>query len=152
MKSIYIVFPAREQVRVEEEDVTPPARGEILCGAECSLISSGTESFCWRGVFEEGTNWAAWVKYPFRPGYSMAASVIAVGNEVEGWREGERVVARVPHQQYFKCSPNQLVRIPQGISDEEATWATLATTAQLGVRRAQLQLGERAGVVGMGPL
>ncbi len=152
MKSTYITFPEKEKVRVQEETVAPPAPNEILCAAEKSLISIGTETYCLRGIFDPGTNWEAWVKYPFRPGYSMAARVVAVGKDVQGIREGDRVAAWVPHQQFFKIPPEDAYPLPDGVSAEEATWAILATTTQLGVRRAQLQLGERVGVVGLGML
>lgn len=152
MNSTYIVFPAKEQVRVEQEILAPPGKGEILCAASSSLISLGTESFCLRGVFDRGTNWETWAQYPFRPGYSMAARVIAIGEGVKDFREGDRVVARVPHQQYFISPPDRLYKLPDKITDEEAAWATIATTAQLGVRRAKLALGESVGVVGMGML
>jgi threonine dehydrogenase-like Zn-dependent dehydrogenase len=152
MKSTFIVFPEKEKVHVAQEIVTPPDPGEILCAAESSLISIGTESFCLRGIFDPGTNWEAWVQYPFRPGYSMAARVIAVGSEVTGLHEGDRIAAWTSHQQYFKLQPEEAYRVPDGISAEEATWAILATTTQLAVRRAQLQLGERVGVIGLGML
>lgn len=152
MKSSYIVFPEPNKVSVAEEEITPPERGEILCQTERSLISIGTETYCLRGVFDPGTNWASWTQYPFRPGYSMAARVMAVGQDVQGVREGDRIVAWVEHQQYFKIQADEVFPVPDGISAEEATWATLATTTQLGVRRAQLQLGESVGVVGVGML
>jgi 2-desacetyl-2-hydroxyethyl bacteriochlorophyllide A dehydrogenase len=152
MQSLYVVFPEKEKVEVRQETMTPPARGEVLCAAEKSLISIGTESYCLRGVFDPGTNWAEWVKYPFRPGYSMAAHVVAVGKDVTGLREGDRIAAWVEHQQYFKIQPQQAHPIPAGIGAEEAAWAVLACTTQLGVRRAQLQLGESVGVVGLGML
>jgi threonine dehydrogenase-like Zn-dependent dehydrogenase len=116
------------------------------------LISIGTESYCLQGVFEPGTNWADWVRFPFYPGYSMAAQVMAVGTEVTGLKEGDRVSAWAPHQQFFKVPAEAAYLIPETVSFEEATWATLACTTQLGVRRAQLHLGETAGVVGLGML
>ncbi|HXV99219.1 MAG TPA: zinc-binding alcohol dehydrogenase [Anaerolineae bacterium] len=152
MKSVYIVFPEPNKIEVSEETVRPPEPGEVLCAAEKSLISIGTESYCLRGVFDPGTNWAAWVKYPFRPGYSMAARIVAVGKGVTGLKEGDRIATWIEHQQFFKLRPEQAYPIPEGISDEEATWAVLACTTQLGVRRAQLQLGETVGVVGLGML
>jgi threonine dehydrogenase-like Zn-dependent dehydrogenase len=80
----------------------------------------------------------------------MVARVAAVGQDVRGLREGDRVVAWSPHQQYVSTPPGQLFPIPAGVSDEDAAFAILATTAQLGVRRAQLVLGERVGVIGLG--
>jgi 2-desacetyl-2-hydroxyethyl bacteriochlorophyllide A dehydrogenase len=152
VKSVYIVFPEPNRIEVHEETVAPPKEGEVLCAAEKSLISIGTESFCLRGVFDPGTNWAAWVKYPFRPGYSMTARVVAVGKGVTGLKEGDRIATWIEHQQYFKLQPKQAYRVPDGVSAEEATWAVLACTTQLGVRRSQLQFGETVGVVGLGML
>jgi len=152
MNSRYVVFPGPEKVEVQEETIAPPGPGQVLCAAQKSLISIGTETYCLQGVFDPGTNWAAWVQYPFRPGYSMAARVVAVGEGVAGLREGKRVSTWATHQQFFKARPDDLIPIPEAISDEEATWAALACTAQLGVRRAELRLGERVGVVGLGML
>jgi 2-desacetyl-2-hydroxyethyl bacteriochlorophyllide A dehydrogenase len=152
MKSLNIIFPEKGKIEVREETVTPPGPGEILCQAEKSLISIGTESYCLQGVFDPGTNWAGWVKFPWYPGYSMAARVLAVGEGVTSLKEGDRISAWANHQQRFKIPAETAYPIPEGISYEEATWATLACTTQLGVRRAQLQLGESVGVVGLGML
>jgi NADPH:quinone reductase-like Zn-dependent oxidoreductase len=152
MQSTYIVFPEKNRVEVREETLTPPEPGEVLCAAEKSLISIGTETYCLRGVFDPDTNWARWVRFPFRPGYSMAARVIAVGAGVTALQEGDRVAGWINHRSLFKARPEDLHRVPDGISAEEATWNALAVTTQLGVRRAAHGLGERVGVVGMGIL
>ncbi len=152
MKSTYILFPEANKIQVRQEEVLPPGPGEVLCQAQVSLISTGTETFCLQGVFDPGTNWAGWVKYPFRPGYSMSARVVGVGKEVTGLKEGDRVSIWRVHEQFFKVRPEQLLRIPDGLTDEEGTWNSLACTTQLAVRRAELQLGETVGVVGLGLL
>ncbi|MGI6377259.1 MAG: zinc-dependent alcohol dehydrogenase [Anaerolineae bacterium] len=152
MKSVYVCFPEATQVAVREEEVTSPQQGEILCQAESSLISIGTETYCLRGVFDKGTTWANWVRYPFRPGYSMVARVIGVGPGVEGYKEGDRVLASAPHAQYFRTTAANANPIPDGISPEEGTWGTLASTTQLAARRGQLELGETVAVVGLGML
>jgi 2-desacetyl-2-hydroxyethyl bacteriochlorophyllide A dehydrogenase len=152
MKSLYVVFPEPCQVEVREELIGPPGPGEILCEARKSLISTGTETHCLRGVFDPGTNWTEWVQYPFRPGYSMAARVIAVGDGVSRFREGDRVTGWAAHQSTFTAAPEGYCPIPDGVSDEDATWSSLAVTTQLAVRRAQHALGETVGVVGLGIL
>jgi len=152
LKSLYIVFPAPGRVEVREESVSPPGPGEILCEAQKSLISIGTEMHCLRGVFDPGTNWADWVRYPFRPGYSMAARVIASGRGVKRYKEGDRVTGWATHQRLFKATPEGYCPVPDGVSDEDATWSSLAVTTQLAVRRAEHTLGESVGVVGLGIL
>ena len=152
MKSLYVVFPEAGRVELREEEVAPPGPGEVLCAAQKSLISIGTETACLRGVFDPGTNWAGWVKYPFRPGYSMAARVVAVGAGVTGLHEGDRVTCWSEHQQVFHAGAAGCFPVPDQVSDEDATWCTLAVTTQLAVRRAQITLGESAGVIGLGML
>jgi 2-desacetyl-2-hydroxyethyl bacteriochlorophyllide A dehydrogenase len=164
MKSKYIVFPAKQQVAVWEEDISDPEEGEILCQAEKSLVSIGTELNCLRGEIEAGTNWYDWVKYPFRPGYSMVGRVIAVGPGVTGVKVGDRIASYGLHQQYYKVPLYGVAKrydIPEGIgicvlsdaiSSEDGTWRSLAVTCQNAVRRATFQFGESAAVVGLGIL
>jgi 2-desacetyl-2-hydroxyethyl bacteriochlorophyllide A dehydrogenase len=164
MKSKYIVFPDKRQVDVWEEEIAAPEEGETLCQAEKSLISTGTELHCLNGVFEPGTNWYDWVKYPFRPGYSMVGRVIEVGKGVTSVKAGDRIANYGLHQQYYTVQLQNLKQrfdIPEGIasyvlpdavSSEEGTWRSLAVTTQNAVRRANFQFGERVAVVGLGML
>jgi D-arabinose 1-dehydrogenase-like Zn-dependent alcohol dehydrogenase len=99
MKSKYVVYPKAEDVAVWEEEIEPPQEGEILCKAEKSLISIGTELHCLRGRTDPGTNWFDWVKYPFRPGYSMVGRVLEVGKGVKSVKEGDRIANYGLHQQ-----------------------------------------------------
>lgn len=152
MKSRNIVFLEAGRIEVRAEELALPGPGEVLCRARLSLVSLGTESNCLRGVYDPGTYWEEYIKYPFRPGYSMAAEVVAVGEGVTGRKPGERVTSWAPHAEYFVSAPDQLFPVPEAIADEEAVWATLARTTQIGVRRAELVLGETAVVVGLGML
>lgn len=162
VQSKYIVFPEAGRVDVQEEAVAEPGPGQILCRARKSLVSIGTELHCLRGVFEPGTNWADWVQYPFRPGYSMVGEVVAVGDGVTRVQVGDRVATYDVHQQYFLADVNDgETGVPEGVtpyvlpthvSDEEGVWRSLAVTTQNAVRRAELVFGERVGVVGLGLL
>ena len=53
VKSKYVVFPEPKQVEIREEEITDPGPGEVLCQAEKSLISIGTELNCLNGIFED---------------------------------------------------------------------------------------------------
>jgi 2-desacetyl-2-hydroxyethyl bacteriochlorophyllide A dehydrogenase len=152
MQSLNILFTAPGAVELRSEAVPPLRAGEILCEAVVSLISIGTETACLRGVFEPGTMWADWVRYPFHPGYSMTARVLEVGAGVTGLRPGDRVAVSGNHRQRFTSPASEAYLLPDAISDEEGTWMLLACTTQLAVRRAALQLGERVAVVGLGLL
>ena len=152
MKSRNIVFSRPAEVEVREEEITQPGPGEVLCRAALSLVSLGTEGHCLRGIYDPGTYWEEYIRYPFHPGYSMAARVVAVGDGVTSHRIGDRVTSWAPHSEYFLSPESQLFAIPDAIRDDEAIWATLARTTQLAVRRAELTLGESTAVVGLGML
>jgi 2-desacetyl-2-hydroxyethyl bacteriochlorophyllide A dehydrogenase len=152
MRSLNIVFPQARTVALEEADVREPASGEVRCRALASLVSTGTESFCLAGTFDPDTFWEEWVQYPFAPGYSMTSRVVDVGPGVEGIRVGDRVATSMPHSSAFVVPADDCIRVPDGVTDEQACWTSLACTTQLGVRRAEVQLGESAVVVGLGVL
>ncbi|EPY14039.1 zinc-dependent alcohol dehydrogenase [Paenibacillus alvei] len=152
MLSNNIIFKDKEVVELVLENVPNPGPKEILCKAEMSLISIGTEIASLRGEFEKGTHWESYVKYPFHPGYSMVAEVVAIGQEVTRWQVGDRLTSLAEHRQYFVLDEYNAFPVPDGISNVEATWATLARTTQVGVRRAQLTMGEVVAIIGMGVL
>ena len=152
MRSMDIVFPEARTVAVLESDVPEPGEGEVRCRARTSLVSTGTESFCLEGVFDDGTFWQEWVEYPFAPGYSMTSEVVDVGPGVTGLSVGDRVATSTPHSSVFLVPAAECLPVPDGVTDDQACWTSLACTTQLGVRRVGLELGESAAVVGLGAL
>ena len=51
MNSTKVCFPEAGKIAVREELIFLPAPGEILCAAEKSVISIGTETFaCWESL------------------------------------------------------------------------------------------------------
>lgn len=153
METLKIVFTEKEKVDVRKETFDPTlGPAQLLCRARCSLISTGTELQCLKGVFDPGTNWAEWVKYPFYPGYSMVAEVLDIGREVAGIRRGDLVFVEHSHASCFKAEAKRACVVPAEVGAERGAWINLAKTTQLGVRRAELALGETAGVIGLGIL
>lgn len=152
MQSLNVVFTGTNQVDVRTEPLADPGPGDVLVQAAKTLISSGTEGIVLGRLFSPGTHWDRWVRYPFYPGYSMAGRVVVVGPDVAGLREGDRVAVRQPHRQYVTVRSSAVLPIPDGVSDEDATWFGLANIVQNGVRRAEHALGESVAVIGLGPL
>jgi 2-desacetyl-2-hydroxyethyl bacteriochlorophyllide A dehydrogenase len=154
MKSTAIVFTEPEKVELRQEDVLEPGADEVTIQTLVSLISTGTESFCYRGEFDAGTGWANWVKYPFYPGYSNVAKVIKVGREVTGLKEGDRIFSGLQHQQFATISSTRpdIVKLPDYADDENASWSTLSYITQTAVRRGEHVMGDTACVIGLGPL
>ncbi|HUP33390.1 MAG TPA: bi-domain-containing oxidoreductase [Gaiellaceae bacterium] len=89
-------------------------------------------------------------------GYSAAGVVIEVGEEVEGFRAGDRVACAgagiANHAELIDVPVNLAVRIPEGLGTDAASTVTLGAIALQGVRRVQPTLGETVAVVGLGIL
>src|SRR3954452_20603151 len=80
------------KVEVREVDLPPPKDNQILVATEVSAVSAGTELAVYTGTHQWllDPNLPDW-KFPFRSGYSAAGTIVAVGAEIKGWKEGDRV-------------------------------------------------------------
>lgn len=150
--SLEVVFPAPCTVELVRRPVAEPGPSEVTCRTLSSLVSTGTEIFCLEGDFDSGTFWDEWVQFPFAPGYSLAAEVVAKGPNVENVQVGDRVALSAPHAQFTTVKQDDVTLIPADVTTDDACWASLAVTTQWGIRRAGLDLGESVGVVGLGLL
>jgi polar amino acid transport system substrate-binding protein len=89
-------------------------------------------------------------------GYSSAGVAVAVGGLVDGIRPGDRVACGgagyANHAEFAVVPKNLIVPVPEGVSDEEAAFATIGSIALQGVRLADPKLGETVLVLGLGLL
>ncbi len=87
-------------------------------------------------------------------GYSLCGVVAEVGPGAEEFRVGQLVAAAgneyALHAEYNWIPVNLCVPVPEGVSAEHAAFATVGSIAMHGVRRAEVQLGETACVIGLG--
>ncbi|MFN6935896.1 MAG: bi-domain-containing oxidoreductase, partial [Tsuneonella sp.] len=90
---------------------------------------------------------------PIPLGYSLAGEVVSAGPG-SGVQPGDRVAcagaAIANHAEFNAVPKNLMVRIPHGVSDEDASFVTLGAIALQGVRITQPTLGERVVVMGLG--
>lgn len=145
-----IVFTRQGEVAFERSTVGEPGRGQLLVKAARTLISTGTELTCLSGRYEPGSHWDGWVKYPFRPGYCMAGTVLAAGEGATKFKAGDRVATRGPHQSVAAVPQDLTIAVPAEVSDEEACWYGMATIAQNAVRRPSPSLGDSVAIIGLG--
>src|SRR5437667_11200682 len=85
-----IVEPFRLDIRSIE--LPDPAANQTLLRTEASAVSAGTELAVYTGTHQwlKDPSLPDW-KFPFRPGYSAAGTVVAVGSAVRDWQPGDRV-------------------------------------------------------------
>src|ERR1700735_4236007 len=91
MKALQAVITEPFKVAVREADLPMPGANQMLVRTEFSAVSPGTELAVYTGTHQwlKDPNLPDW-KFPFRPGYSAAGSVVAVGSGVSGWQPGGR--------------------------------------------------------------
>jgi predicted dehydrogenase len=87
-------------------------------------------------------------------GYSLCGVVTEVGKGAEEFKVGQFVACagndQALHAEYNWVPVNLCASVPAGVLPEHAAFATVAAIAMQGVRRAEVQLGETAAVIGLG--
>lgn len=87
---------------------------------------------------------------PLPLGYCNAGVVEAIGDGVSGYSIGDRVVSNGPHAEYVCIPQNLCAKIPDGVSNEEASFTVIASIGLQGIRLINPTLGETIVVVGLG--
>ena len=93
-------------------------------------------------------------KFPFRPGYSAAGKVVAVGKEVSGVQPGQRVSYPGNHASHELLTlgheRGRLWPMPDSLAYEKAALACIARYGLGGILRAGITLGRSVAVLGQG--
>ncbi|MGH9230911.1 MAG: bi-domain-containing oxidoreductase [Acidimicrobiales bacterium] len=166
--------------RVQVLDLPEPHLGadQVLVQTHYSLISSGTETTTlsktpvelakqtladpWmrnvvkQTVFSTGpaqTVRRVWHEMvtPREIGYSGAGTVLALGDNVEGFKIGQTVAyAATGHAEIAAPVINHVVPVPDDVDLRHAAFVTVGGIAIQALRRADLQFGETVAVYGLG--
>lgn len=96
------------------------------------------------------------LEQPMALGYSSAGTIVEMGEGLKGFKIGDKVACagggHAVHAEYGLIPQNLLVKIPERVDFESASFATLGAIALQGVRLAGVQVGEKVAVIGMGLL
>jgi predicted dehydrogenase/threonine dehydrogenase-like Zn-dependent dehydrogenase len=91
---------------------------------------------------------------PSALGYSAAGVVLEVGARARGLSPGDRVACGggnyAVHADVVQVPGNLCVPLPANVSFEGGAFATVGSVAMHGVRQADVRLGERVAVIGLG--
>jgi predicted dehydrogenase/NADPH:quinone reductase-like Zn-dependent oxidoreductase len=87
---------------------------------------------------------------PMPVGYCNCGTVLAVGDGVTGFAEGDLVVSNGNHAEIVSVPRTLCARVPEGVSADEAAFTVLASVALQGIRLVEPTLGERFMVYGLG--
>lgn len=87
---------------------------------------------------------------PLPLGYCNVGRVIEVGSGVTEFAVGDRVASNGNHAEYVCVPQNLVAKVPDNVSDEEATFTVIGSIALQGIRNLNPQLGENIVVFGLG--
>jgi len=150
-----VVVTEPYKVAVREVTLPDPGPRQILVAADASAISAGTELAVYTGTHQwlKDPTLPDW-KFPFRPGYSAAGTVLAAGAEVTDWKAGDRVSFPGNHASHELLTLGhercRLWRLPEGMCSRRAALACIARYGMGAPIRAGLTLGRSAAVLGLG--
>jgi len=91
---------------------------------------------------------------PIPLGYSCAGNILEIGDNVQGFQTGDRIACGgagyANHSEINYIPKNLFVRIPDAVSDIDASFVTVGAIALQGVRQAEPLLGDKVAVIGLG--
>jgi 2-desacetyl-2-hydroxyethyl bacteriochlorophyllide A dehydrogenase len=157
MKTPAVVFTSPGEGEVQEISMPLPGPGEVQIRTDFSCISSGTEGW----VLHNRFTWAP-TTYPSVPGYQRTGIVTEIGQDVEGWLEGDSVMSTsgswhsspVPfwgsHAAIANSKAESLFRIPNGVDPLAASGTVVAQVGYNAAYRPQIEPGDWVIVYGDG--
>ncbi len=87
---------------------------------------------------------------PIELGYCNVGKIVELGQNVRGFKIGDRVISNGSHASFNSISKNLSAKIPDNVNDETAVFAVLGAIGLQGIRLANLTIGEKVVVIGMG--
>jgi predicted dehydrogenase/threonine dehydrogenase-like Zn-dependent dehydrogenase len=87
---------------------------------------------------------------PLPLGYCNVGKVLLIGNDISGFKVGERVISNGNHAEVVSVPVQLCAKVPDVVSDEEAAFTVLGAIALQGIRLVNPTLGETVVVIGLG--
>lgn len=87
---------------------------------------------------------------PIPLGYCNVGKIVAIGEGIIEFKIGDRVASNGPHAEVVCVPKNMVARIPDNVSDDEATFTVVGAIALQGIRLITPTLGETIAVIGLG--
>ena len=152
-----VTFTAPRTVAVRTEPDPQPNAHQVRVRTTVSGISPGTERLVLRGNAPAQLAADAAINaldrdlsFPLTYGYCAVGRVDAVGADVDPAWQDRRVFAFQPHASAFVAAPDDLIPLPDAVSDDDAVFLPNLETAVTLAMDARPLLGETVVVLGQG--
>ncbi len=87
---------------------------------------------------------------PLPLGYCNVGKVIAIGEGVQGFSLGDRVASNGQHAEVVSVPMNLVSKVPDNVSDIEATFTVIGSIGLQGIRLVNPTFGETVVIIGLG--
>ena len=87
---------------------------------------------------------------PLSLGYCNVGVVHEVGSGIKNFKKDDRVISNGKHAEVVNVPVNLCAKVPDSVSDDEASFTVLGAVALQGIRLAKPTLGEAVVVIGLG--
>jgi len=87
---------------------------------------------------------------PLPLGYCNVGTVAETGRGCDEFKQGDRVISNGPHADVVRVPKNLCAKIPDNVTDDEASFVVLGSIGLQGIRLAEPSLGECFVVTGVG--
>lgn len=87
---------------------------------------------------------------PLPLGYCNVGTIMEMGSNVDEFSLGDRIASNGKHAEVVSVPRNLCAKIPDNVTDEEASFTVIGAIALQGIRLAQPTLGEAFVVTGLG--
>ena len=137
MKAKQLWFVAPQALEIREHELESPGQGEVLVRSLYSGISAGTELLAYRGLLPADMQLDANIsamkgkgtEYPFPYGYACVGEIIETGPGVNEDLIGRKIFAFQPHASMFTARQDELIFLPELMSDLDAVFVANMETA-----------------------
>ena len=149
IRELIVVEPGRIAVQESELDEQLQPH-EALVEAEYSVVSAGTEGAGFTGLVKDMPFGDAG-QYPRSTGYGHLGQVLAVGEQVEMCRPGDRVLSFSRHASAVKADAGRMVLpVSREAAGEHLVFARMVGVSISALRSSSVQPGDTVVVIGMG--
>lgn len=154
MKVKQILFPEVNTAALVERELPDTLEPkQVLVKTVYSTVSPGTERTNITGSDSVAGSAAPSVKFPRALGYSSCGVVEKIGSAVSSVKPGDRVIVFWGvHSEYNLVNEYNVVKVADGLGDQEAAAVFICTFPMAAVRKTGLELGESGMVMGLGTL
>lgn len=176
MKMKSLQFYAPQNVKFKEVEINNPKEGEVQVKIDCAL-TCGTDVKTYRRGHPVLIK-----KIPSGFGHEFSGTIVKVGKNVVGFKEGDRVVAAnsAPCGECFFCKKGEynlcenieflngayseyinipkaivkrnLIHMPDDLSFERAAFCEPLANVVHGIEKTNIKKGQSVGVIGLGPI